>query len=249
MQLSNPAWLGAYEAAKRYRRFVNRDMPEGMKWTLVGKITGIDLLVPQAGKKKTMSAAWGWSVQPEAIFVPERTFAIADPTLEKGGRFAGEERMDEIKGPLYTVKSIPDDVTPERLVDIFATAIKEKNYNLYLACIDPNRTSTPRGRDRCMYHWEWHQHRFATFYCHIQINEAKITVIKGFDEGNEAEGVFLTDEDKSKIKKTADPLVEQAELTSAAFNERGVQYGSPKPHVLRRIAKKRWHIINYDQPF
>ncbi|NQT88483.1 hypothetical protein HQ560_17075, partial [bacterium] len=33
VELSNRGWLGAYEAVKRYRRFVNRDVPEGMKWT------------------------------------------------------------------------------------------------------------------------------------------------------------------------------------------------------------------------
>lgn len=249
VELSNRSWFGAYEALKRYRRFVNRDMPEGMQGTLVGKIVSVLLLVPQAGKEKTKSIQWGWAVRPLALYVPGCTFAIADAELEKGGRFAGEEKMDEIKDAFYTVKSIPDDVTPERLTEIFATAIKEKNYKLYLDCIDPRRTKTPKGRGLCMYHWEWHQHRFATFYCHITVNPAKIVVLEGYDDSDATEIIFLTKEDREKIKKFTGPLVEQAHLTTAAYDERGRQYGSPKPHYFRRVEKKRWYITNYAQPF
>ncbi len=250
VELSNRAWIGAYEAVKRYRRFVNPDVPEGMKWTLVGKITGLELLVPEAAKEKTLAAVWGWSVEPVAIYVPDRTFALADPELELGGRFAGEQRMEQLKGSMYSVKSIPDDVTPERLTEIFITAIKEKNYELYLACIDPARTKTPTGRSRCMYHWEWHQHRFATFYCRVDVGKADIRVIQGFDDsGDSLKARFLTPEEREKLKQHSEPLVEEAELKTTAFDERGKQYGSPKPRFFRRTEKKRWYIINYDQPF
>ncbi|NQT85781.1 hypothetical protein HQ560_03395, partial [bacterium] len=249
VELSNRGWLGAYEAVKRYRRFVNRDVPEGMKWTLVGKITGIELLVPRAGKKKIGPAHWGWRVEPVAIWVPERTFAVVDPDLELGGKFAGEDRVEEIKGPLYTVKEIPPDVTPKRLVEIYAAAIQDKNYKLYTECIDPARRKGKYGSDLLMYHWEWHQHRFATLYCRVTVGEPKITTIQGFDEASSAEGDFLTKEDKEKIRKHSGPLVKAAELKTTAYDERGRQYGSPKPRFLKKIEDGRWYIMNYKQPF
>ena len=181
--------------------------------------------------------------------MPERTFAIADASLELGGKFAGEDKMEEVKGPLYTVKSIPDDVTPERLTEIFATAIKEKNVKLYMDCIDPRRRATPKGRSRCMYHWDWHQKRFNEWYCLIKVGKAEVSVIQGYDEKSDLESRFLTEKDKAEIKKTSQPLVEHAELKTKAYDERGRQYGSPKPRFFRREEKKRWYITNYPQPF
>jgi len=101
-----------------------------------------------------------------------------------------------------------------------------------------------------MYHWEWHQHRFATFYCHVTVGKATTRVLEGFDSGEgSVEDFFLTDEQKAKIKKHAKPLVEEAELKTTAYDERGRQYGSPKPRFFRRVEKKRWYITNYPQPF
>ena len=249
VELGGRPWRGAYEAIRRYRMLINRDFPENGKWTLVGKITGLDLLVPQAGKKKTEIAHWGWSVEPVALYVPGCTLAVADTQHDLGGSFAGEAEMEKIKGAMYTIRSIPDDVTPEKLTEIYATAIKEKNYPLFLECIDPERRKTPRGLSRINYHWEWHQHRFATFYCHVVVGPATIRVIKGFDSGESLEDIFLTDKDKAKIKKHAEPLVETAELKTKAFDERGRQYGSEKPRFFKRVEKKRWYITNYPQPF
>jgi hypothetical protein len=250
VEISNRGWLGAYEAFKRYKRFVNRDIPEDAKWTVAGKITGVELLVPQAGKKKTKSAFWGWGVEPMAIYVPGCTFAVADSENEVGGTFAGEANMEKIKGSMYTIKEIPDDVTPERLAVIYATAIKEKNYPLYLACIDPNRQKTPMGMSRILYHWEWHQHRFANFYCHVTSGKAEISVLRGFAAGEGSlEDFFLDDKEKAEIKKHAEILEERAELKTKAWDERGRQYGSPKPRFFKRIDGGRWHITNYEQPF
>ncbi|MDI9388310.1 MAG: hypothetical protein QM441_03675, partial [Synergistota bacterium] len=125
VEISNRNWLGPYEALKRYRRLINRDLPEEGKWILLGRITGIEMVVPQAEKVKTIAPQWGWVVTPVAIYIPGHTFALYDPTEELGGLFAGEERMEEIKSPLYTVRRVPSDVTPERLVEIFAASIKE----------------------------------------------------------------------------------------------------------------------------
>jgi hypothetical protein len=248
--LSGRAWLGPYEAVKRYRRFINNDVPEGMAWTLVGKITGSDLLVPQAGEQKTLAAHWGWTVEPEAIYVPERTFAVASPDDERGGTFAGEAKMEETKSAMYSIKEVPKDVTPERLTEIYITAIKEKNYPLYLDCIDPNRRSTPIARDLCMYHWEWHQQRFASWYCLVKVGTAKIRVVQGLDtSGDSIEMRFLTPEQIAEIKKRAGETILDAELTTQAFDDKGKQYGSPKPRFFKKIGDGRWYIINFAQPF
>lgn len=251
VEIANRGWLGPYEAVKRYRRLVNQGVPEGGKWTIVGRITGIRFLIPQAEKKKTIAAFWGWCVEPVGIYVPGVTFALSTPETEEGGAFAGEENMERIKGPLYSVREIPPDVTPERLVEIFAAAIKEKNLELYKQCIDPRRQTGPRANSLLMYHWDWHQYRFATFYVHVVAEKAKIRVLKGFDTENRLEDFFLSDEQKETVKKVSEDLVEEATVFTKAYDERGRQYGSPKPHFLRRVggAKGRWYIVNFPQPF
>jgi hypothetical protein len=251
VEIGNREWLGPYEAVKRYRRLVNPKLPEGGTWTLVGRIAGLELMVPDAGKKKIGPAFWGWRVIPEAIHVPGATFAVFVENDERGGRFAGEERLEEIKAPMYTVRSVPDDVTPERLVEIFATAIREQNFELYLDCIEPRHRETPIALSRIRYHWDWHQIRFADFYCNVTVVPGKtaITVLKGFDEADTDEGFFLTEEEKAKIRERAAPLLEEALVWTKAWNEKGVQYGSEKPHFLRRHEKKRWYISTYSDPF
>lgn len=250
VELSGRAWLGAYEALRRYRRLVHGEMPEEGKWTLVGRVTGLELLIPQAGQAKTATAQWGWSVEPVAIRVPGGTLATADPKSEAGGSFAGEAQAEAMKASTYSVTSVPNDVTPERLTEIYATAIKEKNYKLYLDCIDPDRRKTPTALSRIAYHWDLHQERFAKFYVHVTVGKAQIHVDKGFDPGaGGVEDYFLSDEEKAKIARHAETLVERAELKTKAWDERGRQYGSPKPRFLKRVDKKRWYITDFAQPF
>ena len=251
VEIANRNWIGPYEAVKRYRRLINQDVPESGKWTLVGRITGIRLLVPQAEKRKTMAAFWGWCVEPVAVYVPGVTFALAAPDMESGGSFAGEENLERIKAPLYSVRDVPSDVTPERLVEIFAAAIKEKNIDLYRQCIDPRQQSSPRAVSLLMYHWDWHQHRFANFYVHVTVDKAKIKALKGYDASNRLEDFFLTADQKETVKKISEDLVEEATVFSKAYDERGRQYGSPKPHFLRRVGGStgRWYILNFPQPF
>lgn len=251
VEIGNREWLGVYEAVKRYRRLVNPRLPEEGRWTLVGTITGLELMVPDAGKKKVGAAQWGWRVIPRAIYVPGETFAVFLPELETGGRFSGEEKLEELKAPMYSVREVPAGVTPERLVEIFATAIKEKNFDLYLDCIDPARKQTPTALSLIRYHWDWHQKRFAEFYCHTTVieNRTSIRVLRGFDEGASDESFFLTEEEKKKLREQAGPLVEEAAVWTKAWDEKGVQYGSEKPHFLRRYDRKRWYISSYSDPY
>jgi hypothetical protein len=250
VELGGRPWIGAYEALKRYRRLVNSDLPEQASWTVVGKIKGVRLLVPQAEKRKTLSPQWGWVVEPQAIHVPGLTLTNVDSS-EAGGAFAGEARLEEIKGSLYTVRSLPPGASPEKVVEVFATAIKEKNLKLYLECIDPARQVGPRARDLLMYHWDLHQWRFGNLYVHVTVDPAKVTVRKGYDTGNDLESFFLTDDQKKTVERISEEMVEDAEVKSKAWDERGRQYGSPKPHFLKRTggSKGRWTINNFEQPF
>lgn len=250
VEISNRNWLGPYEAVKRYRRLINRDFPEEGKWTVLGKIVGIEMVIPQAEKVKTVAPQWGWVVSPVALYIPGVTFAFFDASIEEGGYFAGEERMEEIKDPLYTVRYVPPDATPERLVEIFAASVKEKNFDLFLDCIDPNRKKTRTALSLIRYHWDLHLDRFARFYVHVTTDEAKIEVLKGFQSSaGSVEDFFLDEEQKEKIKEISGELLEQATVVSKAWDERGRQYGSPKPHYLIRRDKGRWYIDNYEQPF
>ncbi len=75
---------------------------------------------------------------------------------------------------------------------------------------------------------------------HAEFGEAKIEVLKGFDDDNDLEGWLLSDKDKSEIKKHEDPLLERATIWVKFYDERGRQVGSPSPFYLRRYDKKRW---------
>lgn len=250
VELGTRSWIGVYEALKRYRRLVNADIPEQLAFTVIGKVKGVRLLVPQAEKKRTLSPQWGWVVEPVAIRVPELTFTKSDAS-EAGGSFAGEARLEQIKGSLYTVRSVPAGATPEQVVETFATAIQEKNLPLYLECISPERQAGPRARDLLMYHWDLHQFRFSKLYVHVTVDPAVVTVRKGYDAGNDLESFFLTDEQKRTVERISEELVEDAELKTKAWDERGRQYGSPKPRFLKRTggAKGRWYVMNFEQPF
>ncbi len=243
-------WLGPYEAFKRYRRNICSEMGEYPTFTVLGVIRDIICEVPQAEEKKTMPIQFGWAVKPIAIHVPGYITAVYDPEQEQSGRFAGEDKMDEIKEAYYTVKDIPDGATPEQVVETFATAIKEKNYKLYLKCIRPERKTTDTAlRGLLLYHWDLHQLRFSRDYVAVTVGKAKIQVEQGLDEGNEVESFFLTDDQKADIKKISGPKIERAFVESKAWNENGRQYGSPKRHVLCRSEGGEWRIDNYDTPF
>jgi hypothetical protein len=250
IELGGRPWIGAYEALKRYRRLVNADLPEQLVFTVVGRVKGVRLLVPQAEKRKSLAPQWGWVVEPVAIRVPELTFTRAEAS-GSGGAFAGEPRLEQLKGSLYTVRSVPPGATPEQVVETFATAIKEKNLPLYLECISPERQAGPRARDLLTYHWDLHQFRFSRLYVHVTVGPAVVTVRKGYDTGNDLESFFLTDEQKKTVERISEELVEDAELRTKAWDERGRQYGSPKPRFLKRTggAKGRWYVTNFEQPF
>ena len=242
-------WSGPYEAIRRYRSMVDASLGDNLKFKILGKITGLVMESPDASEDKKSPVVWGWIVTPEMLYAGDRVLAIYDPQNESSGYFFGEDQVEKIKESWYTVKSVPDNVDPKRLMEIFATAIKEKNYKLYLDCINPVRSDTDVGTSLLRYHWDLHQARFQNEYVHVVFDDPKITVLKGFDENDDLEGYFLNAGQREQINKMAGEREEMAIVMSRAFEESGKQRGSKNPHELRRKGNGRWYVNTYDVRF
>ena len=65
ISLEGRNWIGPYEAIKRYRGLVDSTLGENLKFTVLGKITGLVRESPDAGREKKSPYAWGWIVTPE----------------------------------------------------------------------------------------------------------------------------------------------------------------------------------------
>ena len=249
LKIGGREWLGPYEAVKRYRRNVDSGLEDVQKWTVMAKFVDITMENPRPNEDGVGNTYYGWVVEPVALYVPGRVMAVQTTEGETTGKFIGEEKIDAIKNGWYTVKEIPADVTPERLMEIFMTAIKEKNYKLYCECIDPERQKNDIGKDLLRYHWDLHQERFHREYIHATFGKAKITVQKGFDESNDLENFFLDDDQKDTLKKISGEKIEEAEVESKAYDPNGKQLGTPHPHKLIRRGGGRWYVEDYAPRF
>ncbi len=244
IELSNRRWLGAYEALRRYRRTAAGQLPG--EWIITGTITGSDILVPRTGAKTASDVArFGWIVQPESIYIPGRMLARPDRGHPRGGFWVGEEKLDEIKAPYLTHKEVPDDVKPDKLLEIYAAAVKEKNFPLFIKCIDPLRRVTPLAEERLRGFWDVNQQQFALNYVHVEpIRVSAPIVLKGERLGKEdLDTFFLDDDDKKKIQDRSDDLVEEIYVTYRRFDEKGKQVGTPPNIVLRRYKGGRWFVF------
>lgn len=249
LDISSRDWLGPYEAVKRYRRNVDSGLEDIQKWTVLAEITDITAENPNPNEDGVGNISLGWVVRPVALYVPGRVMAVRSDEGDQTGKFIGEDRIDAVKNGWYTVKEIPSDVTPTRLMEIFMTAIKEKNYKLYCDCIDPERQKNDIGQDLLRYHWDLHQERFHREYVHATFGDAKITVQKGFDDSNDLENFFLDDSQKDTLKKISGVKIEEATVESKAFDENGKQLGTPHPHKLIRRGGGRWYVEDYAPRF
>ena len=249
INISERNWLGPYEAVKRFRRTVDSSIGDTVRFTVLGKITEVVAENPDPAKKKIGVPHLGWVVMPVALKVPGHVSAFYKEAADSSGYYAGEDQIKQIKEGWYSIKSIPANVTPEKLMEIFMTAIKEKNFDLYLDCINPDRKSGPRAPDQVRYHWDLHQERFQKEYVHATFDKAEIKVIKGFDNSDETENFFLDDEQRAILNKTQGEVVKQAIVNSRAFNENGKQIGSPHPHVLIKKGNGRWYVEDYAARF
>jgi len=251
IQLNTRRWLAPYEAVKRFRRQVDASIGDTISFKVLGKITGVVMESPDASQNKKAPFSWGWVVQPDSLYVDGRVMASYDEKHEQSGSFVGEETVNDIKQGWYTVKSVPPDVSPEGLMEIFQTAIKEKNFELYQSCINPARWETPTGESLVRYHWDLHQARFQKQYVHAVFDKAKIKVVKGHDSRDADENFFLTDSDRSKLIKMSGEMEERAIVTSRAFDENGKQVGGKHPHELIRKGGDagRWYVEDYAARF
>ena len=242
-------WSGPYEAIRRYRSMVDASLGDNLKFKVLGKITGLVMESPDASEDKRSPVVWGWIVTPEMLYTGDRVLAMYDSKNENSGYFFGEDQVEKIKESWYTVKTIPDNVDPKRLMEIFATAIKEKNYKLYLECISPVRGDSDVGSSMLRYHWDLHQARFQNEYVHAVFDEPQITVLKGFDDKNDLEGYFLDPAQRERLNKMAGEREEMAVVMSRAYDENGKQRGSKNRHELRRKGNGRWYVNTYDVRF
>ncbi|MBQ8744005.1 MAG: hypothetical protein IJZ18_02335 [Mailhella sp.] len=250
VELSGRNWVGPYEAVKRFRRFVDPSLGDTITFTVLGRITGVVMESPDANEEKLAPVEWGWIVEPEYLYAGERVVAYYDPQLENSGTFFGEEDVEKIKQSWYTVKSVPDNVGPKQLMEIFATAIKEKNYNLYKECINPVRYASDLGESLLRYHWDLHQARYHGEYVHAVFDEPKITVLKGHDDSSgNLENFFLDSNQREQLMQRAGEKEEMAIVMSRAFEQSGKQRGAKNFHELRRKGKGRWYINTYDVRF
>ncbi len=245
VNLSGRAWIAPYEAVKRYRRTCDSSMMDVQKWTVLGKITDIANEIPEAGEDKIGTFQFGWVVTPVALLVPGHVAAFFDKNHERQAYFAGEEQVKSIKDRWLTVKTIPENVTPEQLMEIFMTAIREKNYDLYLQCIQPERLEGVYGAANGDYFWDLHQERFHNEYVHATFGKAKIEVLKGFDDTNDLKNFFLDEKQQDTLKKVGGEKLEQATVESKAWDKNGRQINQPVLHRLQRKNGGRWYVLDY----
>lgn len=239
-------WLGPYEAVKRFRREVDASIGENLNFTVLGKISGPAYEIP--GNRRT-NMAWGWVVEPEALYIDGHVVATFDANHDKSGSFVEEEKVAGIKEGWYTEKDVPENATPERVMEIFLASIKEKNYDLYIKCINPERYKTETAESLLRYHWDLHQQRLHGEYVHATFSNTKITVVKGQDEKNDLENFFLDDAQRDHLIKMQGEKVEQATVTSQAFDQNGKQVGSKNVHRLIRKGGGRWYVDDYEIRF
>ena len=251
VQIDTRRWLGPYEAVKRYRRLVDSTMMEVDKWTVLGEITDVTMEIPEAGEKKVGGPVYAPVVTPVALYVPGHVLGIYDGEKENSGYFVGENEVKALKEAWYTVKEVPEDVTPERLVEIFRQAIKEKNYDLYVDCIQEDRRQNPTQESLLLYYWDLHQERFHGEYVHADVvpEATKITVVKGYSDESGLESYFLSQEDQEKIAARYGDKVEYASVQTIAFDKNGKQLGSPVRRNLIRTNGGRWYVRDYEMRF
>ena len=251
VKIDSRKWLGPYEAIKRYRRLVDATMMEVDKWTVLGVITDVTMEIPEAGEVKVGGPVFAPVVEPVALYVPGHVLGLYDGERENSGTFVGEEEVSAIKEGWYTEKSVPEDVTPERLVEIFRQAIKEKNYDLYVDCIQPERRLNPVQESLLLYHWDLHQERFHGEYVHADVvpDATTITVVKGYNDSTGLESYFLSGEEQKNIADRYGEKVEYASVQTVSFDDHGKQLGSPVRRNLIRTNGGRWYVRDYEIRF
>ena len=243
LSLSSSQFRTAYEAIRRYRRLISPD--ETVEWQVIGTVRTVNLLRPSASLEDTTTPlSLGYVVEPDALYIEGKVLALPGQDAERIGYYAGEEDIDNKKAEYYTVQTFPENVEPLDFLRIFATAIKEKNYQLYLDGLCPERKASDKALALMQRRWQYNQARYVNQYVHIEpLEVSRMTVIAG-EKIDDTESFFLDEEEQAEIKERAGDIVEEAEVRFTAYNERGVQVGRPRPIYLRRKNENRWCVIS-----
>jgi len=241
VKTASRSFLGPYEAIKRYKRQVSPSLTD--KWIVVGMIENPRMMIPESGEKKIMQPYWGWEVEPVALYVPNIVMSIYDKNLTQGANFVGEAEAMSMVKEKFTVNTIPEDVKPGQLVEIMTTAIKEKNFDLYLECIDPEKKEGSQAITRLKYLWDSQQNLFATEYVHVEIYQVDDpTILSGGVIQSNVEEFFIEEDEIKELQKSAEPLIEEVRVSVRVYNKLGKVIQRPEPVWLRRIEKKQWYV-------
>ncbi len=245
---SNQSFVGAYEAVRRYQRSVSDKIPS--EWTVVGKIVDARFMPLGGGDAKNSSAVFGWEVEVEKIYVNGHVFASSDSASPSGGSFIGEDQMQSELEDLYTVKQLPDEYSPETLLDVFVTAIKEKNYELYLSCIHPDEKRTVVQKNWLQRKWDIFQRRFTRDIVEVRINtKDEIRIIQGGASSEEKSLLeqFVDSDEVDDITDDGLPRSELLTLWLKLYDETGRIREYKKPLTLKRDEKVkgfRWFVYS-----
>lgn len=239
VDLSGTGWRSAYSAVREYQRLVSSDTPG--PWDMIGRVTGLDLMVPEAGEDTRMSAEFGWVVEPVAIRLPERTVALATDGEVSGG-FAGQDRLEALKAESYSVTSVPDDADAIEVLRAYIAAVKERNYDFYVSLVDPDWITTERSEERLAYYWGITQRRLRDLYVHVEPDSVVEELVLQGEKIDDLESAFLTEADQALIAAEAKPLIEQVTVRILRYDARGKQVEPDNRMKLRRKAGGPWRI-------
>lgn len=151
---------------------------------------------------------------------------------------------------LYTVKQLPDEYSPETLLDVFVTAIKEKNYELYLSCIHPDEKRTVVQKNWLQRKWDIFQRRFTRDIVEVRINtKDEIRIIQGGASSEEKSLLeqFVDSDEVDDITDDGLPRSELLTLWLKLYDETGRIREYKKPLTLKRDEKVkgfRWFVYS-----
>jgi hypothetical protein len=223
-----------FTALQRYRNTIQNQV--NGSWVFMGEIEGAAMLAPDGTQQTAGAPHIGWRVVPTAIHIPGTVTVILDEEAEGGATFVNEAELSQLRQ--FTVTEVPDDVEPMELVRIYVTAVKEKNWDLHLACIDPKQCYHSGQIDSLKYNWSVQQKGLERIHAHaepVEVSDIKITRGRVDDDLED----FFGDGDAKRPKVRKE---ERAVVTVRLFNVEGAQTVRPRFVTLIRRESGRWYI-------
>ena len=248
LDCSSREFIGAYEALRRAEQNGSLNIPP--EWTILGKITDVKTLIPRVGANATGNTAHtGWVVTPVAIYIPDTLLAEYDNNGNDSGSYSGEQVVQANIALTNQLKEAPEAVKPDALIHLFVKSAQERNYDLYLDCIDPDLQETAIQK----YYMGWFYNIFVRNvfdnYVTIKVTrQEEIVLLQGQESTGDIEDLFLDDDLKEKLGETAAPKIEQLKIWVQRYNEKGRSVGGVAPVTLRRYQGEdgakpnRWYI-------